>query len=443
MKKHHKFLALLLSAALLTSVTFALTGSASATDKQYWYGLYVTDYTPVDGGDTYTLTMNLYTYRSNNVKDIVSASFGLQFPTSLDVKFTPSDNVELLTPDPSGTPTSISAPGKSFFIWSLSPGKTGNAPANEISGKTVSVFNEERQTQTVPAGVRLHIGTFTAEISEFPARSSVGVLNWYATDLSKNPAYTTADPSGATMNDEIWNDSDGDGISAWQGFHQAGEADPTMVQTDVPLIFNAPEYWPNAFTVLSYDPKKPISVSLSDGESNAVTEALFTVPQWEAGVTTADSGALYAVGEANKDSGRGAYYAAVDMGSGVTLENGKTYTLTISKPGHLPVSLSLTGTGGDITEAQGFPAGGESVYLPAGDIDPALDGGNTRFGNGRIDMADRAALMSFMVHTPAVPASGDPSYQAAWLADIDGDGRVTQADLSILMSQLNYAKIAG
>lgn len=442
MKKRHKFLALLMAAALLAATAGLLSGSASAADPQYWYGLYVTDYKAVESKEgVVTLTMELYAYNTNDVKGAVSGCFGLRFPTLLDVKFQPGETVELLTPEPGAPPTRIEAAGQDFFIWNLKPGNSGSTPSGEIPGKTVTVFGNDRQTQGVPGGIRLHIGTYTAEIAEFPAQSSIGVLDWYATGLSKDPAYTAqSGASGSIMNDEIWNDSDGDGSFSYQCYHMVSDTDPTMVQTDCALKFTAPDYWPNAFTVLSYDPKKPISVSLAEENGNAVENTGFTVPKWKTGVTTADSGSLYAVGEANKNTGTGAYYAAVEMTSGPVLENGKAYKLTISKPGHLTVSLSLTGAGGDITQAEGFPK--EAVYLPAGDIDPV---GSTEasFGNGRIDMADRAALMRFMSYRPAVPAAGETGHEAAWLADIDGDGRVTQADLSILMSPVNYAKQTG
>ena len=78
-------------------------------------------------------------------------------------------------------------------------------------------------------------------------------------------------------------------------------------------------------------------------------------------------------------------------------------------------------------------------------MNPTQQDGKTSFGDGRIDMADRAAIMRFL----GGAVSSDPTLERGedatqdntklmYYADIDGDGRVTLADLAILMSPENY-----
>ena len=401
-------LVFLLALSLMAGAGSALADGGTNASR-YTYRLFVTDYMAKDDG-SYELQLGLYVFvGGTDIPMLDGGSFGLRVPTNVSARFEASGNISLLQSYGSARD------GKLAFIWTCSPTADRGVKA-EITGKNCSVFGTDLKLDTIPGGMRMFVGTFKLTISEFPARSSVGLLDWSKTAESADPVFSTS-IDGHSLNDEVWNGTS----RAYQGYYQDTELN--MQQTDVPLTFSVPAYWPNAFSVLSYDPKKPISVTLSD-ENGEVADANFTVPQWET-TTTADSGTLYAAADANRDTGTGAYYAAVDMGDGVLLTADKTYTLTFSKPGHLRVRYTLTGTGGDITEATGFPE--EAVFLPAGNIN----------GDGRIDMADRAALLGVL------GVSWQTTGTTAYYADIDGDGRVTMADLSILMSPMNYTKKAG
>ena len=156
---------------------------------------------------------------------------------------------------------------------------------------------------------------------------------------------------------------------------------------------------------------------------------------WVNGMTAEDTAELFAATDKNKNTGTGAYFLALDLdsatkdGQRITAVKDEKYTVKFFKQSHLGTSLEITASSENFSEAAGLPAGDETLYLPAGDIGDA-----SSKGNGFIGYEDRAAIMLFLAH------GGDTSSPLFELADIDGNGKVTIADLSILQSPNNFLK---
>ncbi len=430
--------------AFVFLAAFVLVGvmahPAAAADEEesgnfhYTYVLLPTESGAADGVAKLELYAAVSRIAGNENPDVPAGplldagAFGLRFPKWVKVEFEAGADVTLQrvvsTDRYSFGPNSqeIIKDNYHAFAWTgaMRAGSSGTISKNWAFNQNVGCYC-------------LKLGTYTLSFSQnssggydLPSRSDVGLLDWLKADeaIAKELNETEANGSDA-LNATIWNPETGcyQGYYAESGAATAEEA--LLVQTDIGFRFIRPASWPGGFTMLSYDPKKPTAAKLyaSDGKTLVATLA---VPVW-----SEDDGRVFAATAANS-GGVGAYFTGIDLDkptleSGQSIQAGQTYYLVVTKPGHLPQTLKLKATSSVLGEAEGFPASDGWLYLPAGDVN----------GDGRIDMADRAALLGVL------GVSWQTAGTTAYYADIDGDGRVTMADLSILMSPMNYTKKAG
>lgn len=370
-----------------------------------------------------------------------AGAFGLRFPEWASVSFAASSAIAIqpMVPEARYSGGGIIAQNTYHcFAWTgvMKPGASGTITQSwAFSGNL--------------GGYALNLGSYTLSLPELqageyklPARSEVGQMSWLDTAeaVAKELGESAADPNDA-LNLTLWNPE----TSLYQGYYAANGAataeDALLVQTDIGFVFNPPKSWPSLLRILSYDPKKTVTVTVS-GEGKTFT---CDAPSWSA--DKQDTAEIYAAEGAVQNSGVGLYYTAVKLDN-FSLVAGKTYTMTIAKEGHLSAEITLTATSSALSAATGYPKDG-TVRLPAGDMNPTQQDGKTSFGDGRIDMADRAAIMRFL----GGAVSSDPTLERGedatqdntklmYYADIDGDGRVTLADLAILMSPENYGQLS-
>lgn len=431
-------LALVLALALGVSPPYA---TAAEEEPDYLYELVCAkDGSSVlqDGTKNGKVVLELYIRYTGGVPHpygplMDSGAFGLRFPKWVtSATFTPGSDITVRRivpnaryPYPSGV-DEIKKDSYHAFLWTRVPQKTA-------------------WSDGIAHGPNILLGTYTLTLPlgsdgkyQLPSKTAVGKLNWLTAAEALPLEYPSAQrptPAEDELNKTIWDSAVGQYVGYYlENPNPATPEDATLSRIPLPLRFKAPDAWPNAFTVLSYDPKKEMTVKLYHGET--LVADTFDVPQWT-DTTTADTGTLYAGTQGNKDTGTGPYFSAIDLSSvslstspdvPVALTAGNSYRLEISKPGHLAVSLTLKATNAQLSDCEGFPEDDAPVYLPCGDINPGVD----KTGDGRIDMADRAVLMRYI-------GGGNP-LGAGEPADLDGDGRVTYSDLSILMSPANFAQ---
>ncbi len=415
--RRQSYIALLL--ALLLAVACSALWAAGDRPPSYAYELVCTDDGTTTGSGVITLELYL---RPGDPKDpmLMGGSFGLRFPEWMGTccSFTPGEAVALrpLVPEerrPGGG--EVLEDGCHGFAWTRA---------------------EDSWDVSWPEGGVL-VGTYTfADLPEgrLPHRSGVGLMDF----LDMDAAIPAEWGEGASAADDPYNRSvRNPETGLYQGYYLPDgphdtEENSRVEQVDIDFRFEAPTTWPGALTVASYDPKKPMTALVLDRAGEQV--AVLSCPRWEG----KDSDALRAVLPARADSGVGRYEALIELNCAVEPE--QTYTLVISKPGHLPVRLELTARSGSLSDADGLP---DSVYLPCGDIAPSGGGG---YGDEAIKLNDRAVLLGYLDGLAAdyVPekaadvVDGVPVNEGAWLADLNGDGSVTLADLDILMAGENF-----
>lgn len=433
----------ILAVTIPASIAYAVgtvNSAVSDTKAPYSYQLKL-----ISNHDAETLQFELCVSPSVSGEPVLGGgSFSLRFPKRMggaNVVFTPNsdetnghiDINSMVPPERLTNPAEgvIKKDGYIAFSWTRSQ--------NIKDWK----FDSER-------GWHLFIGTFTfSNVKAAPFKTDIGQMNFLKMAEAiplELPESERGDPATDAFNITVWNAQ----TQQYRGYYRSSDpSDPAVKKTDIGLDWTPPKAWKNAFTVLSYNPKNSITVTLCDDTGTAIADTIST-QTWAPGTTTADSAELYSATDANANLGIGAYYAAVDFEdfkngtAPVSAVKDKKYILRMEKPGHLTKELLITATDTNFANCTGLPEDGEAVYLPAGDVNPIKSGENVIFGDGRIDMADRAALMRFLggsaTTDPVMARVIDPG-KLMYYADIDGDGRVTKADLSILMSPENFRKI--
>ena len=390
------------------------------------------------------VVLELYVINSSvNDPHLDGGSFGLRFPVRFSAEFkVDAGNVDTMPYGTSGG--DAKAAGYYAFSWTKKPGAD-------------YAFTSTGE----PKGVRMHIGTYTFGVGDkVPSKSSVGLLNWYniaEAIPNVSPENPTQDPALDPFNHDIWYDTDGDGVLEYQGFYldsaltgnpNLTPGDMNLIRTDIKFKWEPPEYWPNAATILSHDPKKLAVATLYDSEGTAVQSVELAI--WQGSDT---DGTYAAFG--GKAPGTGLYYQALDLNLFTGLKAGTTYELVVCKPGHLAVKIpNLVAVSSQLGDAENLPE--EEIYLPCGDIAPVRGASNEiiGFGNGAIKMDDRSMMLGFLngaveAVTPLKPIVGSDDIDAiktptnqAYYADINGDGVITLEDLSIFMSPMNYNRVS-
>lgn len=303
----------------------------------------------------------------------------------------------------------------------------------------------------------LKLGTFTITLPQLepgkyrcPGAGDVGQLDWMraqeAIPLEVDPAATVSDPTDK-LNKTIWNPETG----LYQGYYN--DDDPALPpeqaierQTDIGFSFTPPDSWIRYLSVISYAPVKGDNVTweIYDGTTLAGESKVDPIA-WDPAVK--DTAILRAVNAKYKDTGMGAYHTPMVLGTESeinyhqAIRPGQTYTLKVSKPGHLTVAIPVTITTQNCLADAILPTEADDgeIYLPVGDINPVRTNSEEEstpkftYGDGVIDNLDRAALLSVMGSKRV-----DNQRDLVYYADLDGDGFVTMEDLSILMSPQNY-----
>lgn len=351
-----------------------------------------------------------------------AGTFGLRFPKWVgqisDFTFAADSADVVLQPTVGGQTQgqAITASQYLVFTWSKEPKLTDWQMKSEL-------------------GRKLYLGTIRFTLPnasgsgyQYPSKTSIGVFNWLKADEAAASNFGSQ-AQADQYNETIWKNG------CYQGY--AGTDDDGLIQQrDIGFRFTPPAAWPNAFSVLSYDPKKQLTVSIfayPDGEKAEKALTTIEAPIWNAN----DTGEVFGIGSNNAGTGIGIYANAVNLDE-TKVDANTSYLLVIEKPGHLSRSYVLTtGSDASLTTAAGMPGEDEEIYLPCGDINPTQE---NAFGDGRIDLADRAALMAHLGLANWASGGGAQVSQAdsQKLADLDGDGKVTVADLSILMSPINF-----
>ncbi len=425
-KKRITWLAVLLAAALVLGLTPSMAAESERAPG-YTYQL-------VCGSDGSGGTIALDLYVRPDAEDdpvLAGGSFGLRCPPWLGTEytFTPAVTLHPLVPAQRwGSDGPVTGSGYHAFAWESGPETWG--------------------------GDGLLLGRYEFKLpvdGVYPFKDDIGQKNFLETDESE-PVERGGDRAGDPYNRTVYNPDTG----LYQGYYPSREAEQAgeglLTQTDIGFVFTPPALWPaGGLLVTSYAPKKPISLALYDGTGALVADT-FGVPVW--GESTdgvgrpVDGARLYADPQSPADAGTGTgrYVAVIDLSQcwlgdqPAAIKASQPYTLVISKPGHLPVTLSLLTHSAGLSDAVGLP---DSVYLPCGDIAPNGEGG---FGDGAVKLNDRAVLVSYLNglcpdYVPEkaadVDGAGQPLNEGAWLADLDGDGSVTLADLNILMAGEN------
>lgn len=403
----------------------------TANAPPYYYEIRLA--TDKTGSQDGTVQLDLYVkpnFEANQIPTVLDAgTFGLRFPKWIkqlpDFTFTDDSEEVELQPTIGGQNTdTITASQYLVFTWS------------RVGGQADWKIREYPKGNFI--GLSLYLGNVTFTLPnaagggyQYPSKTSIGMFNWLKADEAAAPNFGSQ-AQADQYNETIWKNG------CYQGYAGTDE-DGLIQQRDIGFQFTPPAAWPNAFSVLSYDPKKQLTVSLfkyPDGLK--VENALKTieVPIWNA----KDTGEVFGIGPNNAGTGVGIYANAVNLDE-IKVEANASYLLVIEKPGHLNRSYVLTtGSDASLTSAAGMPGEDEEIYLPCGDINPKQA---DKFGDGRIDLADRAALMAHLGLANWAAGGGAQVSQADShkLADLDGDGKVTAADLSILMSPINFLQI--
>lgn len=421
----------LLFFVLALAVLAASAGlSAMAADRPaYYYFLRVSDYTKQADGQ-WKMSLELYVFNKvSGSPQLGGGSFGLRFPERLGggsfLGFTPADsNISLSAYDGNYGAGSdqLTQPRYHFFTWTRTPGAAYELQLE--SGKRQDVpgpGDTVTDISAVPGGVRMYLGKYEFLLGqEYPTKGSVGAMNWLKTELSKDPLYTSAGADGGTLNDEIWFDSDSDGVSAYQGHYPGGleeSGEVVMEQADLKLQFTEPKEWPAGITVLSYDPNKAMTMALYRATTapDAAEQSYEESPLMTLALDTAAG-----VGRTDQTADLGLFEQKAQAGE---ITDERFYKVVFSKPGHVSYTVE------DLYLPKGeslssLTLGDEQPYLPCGDLD----------GDGQIKLRDRSILLSYL-NRRAAKQEPDP---LATLADLNGDGVVTLADLNILMASENY-----
>lgn len=440
-------LTMIFSGVFAFAETVEPTAAAVPTADQepsYYYMLYCTNAGEEDG----ILELQLHVFdHGTGLPNLDGGSFGLRFPARLESAF-----------------NGFMPATSNIDVTPMIPKERAVVSGEEIISESYHAFSWTNKTQyrfttKEPAGIRMLLGTYQFELEPedtLPAKSSIGQLDWLKA-VEANPTEMPGQkPEDNPFNRDIWNPQ----TKNYQGYYQVSDrGDPedlTLKQTDISFKWEPPSSWPNAFTILSYDPKKQMTAELyevKNASGSAVNRKVgdtVYLDRW----TSAESekeGKITAATLNNKGSGIGPYFQALNLedfgtksGESLTpaaLNPGSTYRLLLQKPGHLSVSVGpLLATSEKLSEAENLPE--SEVYLPCGDINPVDTEAGTVFGDGAIKLLDRAFLLAFLNGETAVqdPELTDRS-TASYLADLDGDGAVTLKDLSILMSPENFNNV--
>lgn len=457
MRKKHRVRPLLAAALLLALIGTAWAAGTpeepAETPPGYTYELCCTsDGTPAEGEAAGIITLELYVVKDRETDpDLISGSFALGYPARL------------------GAPSFTEMAANNITLRPMVPAERYDYNGSTlIRGTGYAAFYWECQTEgswvTEDGVSSLYLAQFRfSGVTALPGASDVGQKSFLdmkeSVPKERGAAEASTDDAQDPYNLTVWNPV----TSLYQGYYLPLDAEDTeegslIRQTDVGFRFTPPESWPKGgLAVTSYDPKKPLSAALYDKDKNLVAD-VFTIPAWgEAqsdGGVPVDSDRLYSATEGRANTGIGRYTALVEVGqcwlagedgtnTPVTLTAGEEYTLLLSKPGHLSASVTVTAQSEGLSDAESWPEGG--VYLPCGDVAPNPMGG---YGDGAIKLADRSVLLAYLdrqikSYVPGTAAdldaeTGAPVNQGAWLADLDGDGSVTLADLNILMAAENY-----
>lgn len=162
--------------------------------------------------------------------------------------------------------------------------------------------------------------------------------------------------------------------------------------------------------VCSYDPKKPVTVSLylkADGGYPDTATKQVVLPTWSRETD----------GEGRPFTGNGRGTGRYSQKVSFAADTSGVYKLVFSKNGHL--STTLLDVPIDAAAATLLP----ELFLLPGDLD----------GDGKTKLTDRTLLLGFLHHNSAAEIQEQRD-----AADINGDGTITMEDLNIMMHPAYY-----
>lgn len=428
-------------------------GAASlAQVKEHNYVLHCVENAQTVGGIAADGTMQIELYMLNGqgtTPNVVGGSFGLSFPKWLggdkgeNVEFVPVDtNIEItpLVAIDKQSPDTIKKDNYYAFSWTTKDG------ADYKNHETTNV-----------KGITMLMGTFEFKnVQKTPSKTTISQLNWLVTDEAKpapgDPSNPQGDPALDPFNARIYSAA----TKSYQVFflpRDAGTQNPedaTLTQSDGNFLFTPPLSWKSALTIYSYDPKKQTTVEITDMAGNVLGRIVPAL--WNA----ADTTDLWSGAQSNKNTGAGAYFQSVNLDDALKVTNGITtaqklvatantdYKLVVAKRGSMKLEFAMHTTSNlfgeatfkyKSTDAENIDL--QTIALPCGDID------NMGRGNGRTSVFDANVLLGLLNGSARATfeiAAGET--QPSHYADLNGDGKISVADLNILLSAQNFNKSA-
>lgn len=413
MKLGHKKMALLgtaLVALLLAGQVLAsgLDGAsqpdASVHSCRYYYWLEEDTGESEEGGTGNSWRYNLYVARTDPEGYLLHTGYISLAAQADTLSFAPAEGWELLAEPENGT---FEDSRYLSFGWYWTGGETGKPLEESKHGDTMQKL-----------GVVTITGTAQPELED------IELLEWYNTQTgSRQVADWQAAAAQAAAGDtnvfpedfleiidRTWRFAEP--TSLW-GYYQ-GYYDPTEDWTGETLPREDLTPGWQGFRIGAYAPQRPITLTFQKPETGEV---------------------LAVAVNPGKDSGTGHFKTRIDFGSltytdkdGQALEGGLpdgTYTLVVSKLSHVTCTIpDVTFESGVCTELLGV-----YIELPCGDVDR----------DGDIKQDDRAKLTApGMYRSKRSADEAQGTDQEA--CDLDGDQRVDQTDLAILIAPANYGK---
>lgn len=408
MKLGHKKMALLGTAllalflagqVLASGLDGASPGDASVHSCRYYYWL--EEMEPGESGTGSPWRYNLYVARTNPEGYLLHTGYITLAAHADALTFQLDDGWEYCIGPDDGT---FEDSRYLSFGWDWSGGDSDKPLTDSASGQTMQ-----------------KLGELTISGDAKPELEDIELLEWYNTETGREQITDWQDAvdraeAGDTnvfpedyleVIDRTWRFAEETSLwGYYQGYYDKPDSDVLGREDLTPG-------W-QGFRIGAYAPQRPITVTFQKPETGEVLAR--------------------AVNPA-KDSGTGHFKARIDFGSlsytdkdGQALEDGLpdgAYTLVISKQSHVTCTIpNVTFDAGVCTELLGV-----YIELPCGDVD----------GDGDIKQDDRAKLTEpGMYRSKKTADEAQGSLQES--CDLDGDQRVDQTDLAILIAPANYGK---
>ena len=404
----------LLAAVLLASQVLAagLAAPEPAAPKARYYYQLVRDVNDAT-------KLSLYVERTDKAARPLLAGY-ITLAAKAPVSFTEDDSWSIMAVDDSDSgntahsgqmETGTTAGGLSYlsFYWYT---KLGNTPADDAA-----TGRQLLGTLTVPADLALE----DIQLLPWPQTATGG--KWIAAWQTALAAPDGDPEADLDAIESVWRMPDRSDVS--QGYYQGyyapeGKAEGSAEDSGADPSGSAPESG-------AADQNETFAVDLTAGWQGFTIGAY--APERPVTLKFYQEGKLAAQAQYDCGTGSGHFRQRIDFtgltytqpAEGFTLDG--TFDLEISKPSHVTCTVK------DLRFESGVCAMllGLYVELPCGDVD----------GDGDIRQDDRAELTEPSVYRSVY---GEPHEANAEPCDLDGDHRVDQRDLAILIAPANYGK---